>query len=211
MSDPDPEFWERFYSRPLSITEPSPFAQFVAARYPNSCMVIDIGCGNGRDSLYFSTAGRTVFGFDASKAAIERCRIANNTLNLSCSFDELDVESRSFVDQIKLDLNEFSSTLIYARFFLHAIPERAEALFLDSAASLVRKGARLCLEFRTPEDARLPKAEGIHFRRFIDPDDLRQKGESRSMTLEYQAVGQGLAVYKDEDPFVARMIFRKGT
>ena len=49
-------FWDIFYKKNKSVTKPSPFAKFfykdVKKINKNIC-ILDVGCGNGRDSLFF--------------------------------------------------------------------------------------------------------------------------------------------------------------
>ncbi|MBD3280198.1 methyltransferase domain-containing protein [Candidatus Dojkabacteria bacterium] len=55
--------------------ETSEHAKDFANNYinPNS-RILDLGCGSGRDSFYFSSCGHTVSGIDVSKTAIEKAK-----------------------------------------------------------------------------------------------------------------------------------------
>jgi SAM-dependent methyltransferase len=66
------EAWDRTYSRvptdPASVpvpVEPSPFARWVTRReHGVPATVVDIGCGQGRDDLWFARQGAGVLGLD---------------------------------------------------------------------------------------------------------------------------------------------------
>ena len=48
------DFWNKFYKKNLAVNRPSNFAVFILKflkKYKST--IIDIGCGNGRDLLYF--------------------------------------------------------------------------------------------------------------------------------------------------------------
>jgi 2-polyprenyl-3-methyl-5-hydroxy-6-metoxy-1,4-benzoquinol methylase len=65
------DYWDLFYNNNKPLL-PSQFATFIANEYLGiKSTVIDVGCGNGRDSLFFMNLGFKVIGIDASKKAIE--------------------------------------------------------------------------------------------------------------------------------------------
>ena len=52
----DKTYWNNFYKNNDSTLKPSSFARFIASKYTESNgTVIDVGCGNGRDTFYFSS------------------------------------------------------------------------------------------------------------------------------------------------------------
>ena len=72
------EFWDAV-SRKRKIPDyPSQFAISLMPELQPGSNILDIGCGNGRDALFFSQHGHHVVGIDASKTginvAIENCR-----------------------------------------------------------------------------------------------------------------------------------------
>jgi hypothetical protein len=45
-------YWDRFYSNPdENITGGSHFAQFIGNRIMEKSKILDLGCGNARDSI----------------------------------------------------------------------------------------------------------------------------------------------------------------
>ena len=66
----DKEYWEGYYSSANLTENPSGFAEFCASQYAVDCgHIFDIGCGNGRDTFYFSRMSIPVSG-------IEQCEVA---------------------------------------------------------------------------------------------------------------------------------------
>ena len=69
-------YWETYYGKNSKFKESS-FARFVfnkikgKKKYKN---LIDIGCGNGRDSIFFNKKNLDVLGIDISTSAIKKIR-----------------------------------------------------------------------------------------------------------------------------------------
>ena len=64
-------YWNDYYAKNVALQTPSPFAKFVYSNYLNAGKdLLELGCGNGRDSLYFVSKGINVTAIDASDVAI---------------------------------------------------------------------------------------------------------------------------------------------
>ncbi len=206
--DQDKKYWNSFYNavdRRLLI--PSQFATFVA----NECVdvadtIIDLGCGNGRDALFFSALGFKVIGVDASDKAIEFCRERSQNRSTFLCHDILD---KDLLPALMKSCGDVNKLLIYSRFFLHAISETDELIFWSLVEKLCNRESLLAVEFRTNRDENLNKATGQHYRRFIKPFDLLQRANKAGFVCEYFAEGFGFAKYKTDDAHVVRIIFNK--
>ena len=67
-------YWNKFY-KTKSITIESTFAKFTYKKIKNKkSKLLDIGCGNGRDSYYFNRKGFIVTGIDISQKAKDNIR-----------------------------------------------------------------------------------------------------------------------------------------
>ena len=65
-------YWNTFYSK-FDLQHPSQFCVTTAIEAADrSQPIIEFGCGNGRDSMYFATHGFKVYGCDLSKEGIEK-------------------------------------------------------------------------------------------------------------------------------------------
>lgn len=68
--------WAREYvRRPKEYiwgTDPSSFAREVSDLLPPAARVLDLGCGEGRDSVFFASRGFEVTGVDASQAGLRK-------------------------------------------------------------------------------------------------------------------------------------------
>jgi len=207
-------YWDEYYrsQRVGTIICPSQFAAFVAQEKAAASNVLEIGCGNGRDSFFFAQQGFRVVGIDRSEDAIRKCNETKATLApLPITFVRASVSESTFRDILASHLPNDRSypCLFYARFFIHAISEDDEDAFLSTVSDLMQSKDSLALEFRTIRDASLTKITPTHFRRFIQPHLLTQKAAALGMVVEYAVEGFGYAKYRDDDAYVARVIFTK--
>ena len=46
-------YWEKYYESHREPNKPSPFAEFVSNELDSGTCLVELGCGNGRDSIYF--------------------------------------------------------------------------------------------------------------------------------------------------------------
>jgi phosphorylcholine metabolism protein LicD/glycosyltransferase involved in cell wall biosynthesis len=207
-SEPDPDYWQQFYAGSGPPGDPSDFARFALGRIAEGSTVIDLGCGNGRDALFFAAAGKTVVGIDASSAAIARCQeqtAADGERLAGAQFLSAEVDDPA--TWANLSARVVGPVAIYARFLFHAIDEAAQAALLDHAAQLLASnGGVLLAEFRTPADAALPKAAPAHYRRYVDPLQFGAQLSARGLAVVSQCEGQGLARHGSEDAYVARIV-----
>ena len=63
----DKEYWDNFYKK-FSVTEPSPFAEwlmsFMEDKIEKGDTIFELGCGNGRDAIYFCNMGFSILAVD---------------------------------------------------------------------------------------------------------------------------------------------------
>lgn len=68
--------WAREYAktpnRYIWGKAPSRFARELTALVPPGSRILDLGCGEGRDSVYFASCGYDVTGLDVSEAGLEK-------------------------------------------------------------------------------------------------------------------------------------------
>ena len=204
-------YWKQFYSQkdPLgSLQAPSQFAAFVAQEIEPGTAVFDVGCGNGRDSLFFAALGLRVLAMDISENAIHAVRRKTSEQgisNLNCVVG--DVTGSHLADAINgLGVR---TACIYARFFLHAITDDEQTDFFKTLAWKLQPGHMLALEYRTTADQYLEKHAPPHFRRYQSAENVNIALQSHGFEMLYETEGQGYAKYRDEDAIIARSIFRK--
>lgn len=200
--------WTRFYGEQRPMPGPSPFAAWVAEQIPAELTtVLELGCGNGRDTAAVAR-GRRALGLDYSPTAIAR----NERVWPGIDFRQADVGDPESLARATADHVGSHPVAVYSRFFVHAISDEAEDVLREFLARTLPAGSRIYLEFRTEKDKDTPKVFGEHFRRFVDPDALVARfGRDGHFAVLHDERGHGLAVYRDEDPYVARIVLEKRT
>lgn len=201
--------WNRFYSSASAPVLPSQFCVFVANEVEQPVNVVEFGCGNGRDSLFFARHGWPVIGVDASEAAITACRETARAQNTAAKFHQASVSDPGCYQTVRTLLADQAAAplLVYARFFLHAIDQTAQTALLTGVRDLLGEhGGVFAVEFRTDRDASLNKTTEQHYRRFIKPADLVAEAATLGFDIAYFSEGFGFAKYKDDDAHVARLL-----
>jgi len=199
------------------MSDQSSFAELVLSRVSKPNVILDLGCGNGRDSLYFLRAtDADVLALDASKVAIEAVASRAEKTNISnrMAAHQFDFESQSLADLSPV-IDDHSiadkKVLIYARFLIHALTEAGEAGFwrlVEDTLETSPSSTYLALEYRTPRDAGLPKQTPTHFRRYVEPDEIRTKAEKLGMSVLIDEEGSGFSVFGADDAYLSRQIFQ---
>lgn len=200
--------WGDYYSKAKVPVAPSPFAQEVGTHLDAGSRLLEVGCGNGRDSAFFWSEGHQVVALDASEAAIELARTAHGPTAIDFHHGPLP----AMAPRLKSDFDA-----IYSRFVLHAMPLPEEEELLDAAYGLLRPGGRLYLECRSINDPLARQGEVIspterihgHYRRFIIKDELLERLTSRGFGIQSAFESNGLARHGDDDPTVIRVVAAK--
>ncbi len=208
MRDARTDYWDNYYAaRATPVRKlPSQFAAFVAGELDRPHRVIELGCGDGRDAMFFASYGHEVIGVDASHTAIEACRLLAETLGESAAFVVADIEEPGLADRIRGD---GGPRIVYARFFVHAITEAEEVGLLDLAAAITDPGDLLAVEYRTVRDSSGAKVTETHYRRFVLPAAFEARALGRGFDVTYSVEGFGFAKYRQDDAYVARTLFRR--
>lgn len=204
-------YWASFYSAKSggrSLMPPSQFAAFVAQEIEPESAVFDIGCGNGRDSLFFAEMGFKVVSLDGSRDAISFASEQAEGRGLqNIKFIVGDIKG----EELREALEQLAGrkVCIYARFFLHAINDVEQAIFLKALSETLMPGSLVAFEYRTLEDQFLQKEAAPHYRRYQSAEDLNSELQELGFKKVYAIEGQGFAKYKADDAIVARCIFEK--
>ncbi|MGQ0465188.1 MAG: class I SAM-dependent methyltransferase [Sporichthyaceae bacterium] len=213
ISEDDCEFvyWESQH-RHLPDLGPSPFAAWLCGRTDLPRTVVDLGCGAGRDVVAFAEAGCAVIALDRSPHGVRRTRERAPQTRV----EECDVADTGRLAGILTSVTEAADgpILFHARFLLDNLHEDVRAGLLATVGAAARPGDLLAVEFRALGDAKLPKAEPPHLRRFLDGPALA--ATLRGFELVHTEENAGLAPYTatlppraSEDPVVYRLLARK--
>lgn len=169
----DTDYWGSFYKYPHTL-EPSSFALSLDL---HGKTVIDIGCGNGRDTYYFSKSNEVV-GVD--QYAPEYGPFKRERLE----------------DYIKAD---HRADVLYCRFLLHAVDQELEEHILRWGKYNAKN---VYIECRSSLGVVPDKT---HPRRLINSRDLLQRCLEYGYRPTYFAEDTGFAKTESEDPVIIRL------
>ena len=212
----DESYWNEYYRNQFAQTRveggtepPSLFACAMLENYmEKGNLLIELGCGNGRDSLYFAENGMNVTGIDASEVAIRELQQRNTN---HCIFICDDFVNAEAIYQIQYDY-------CYSRFTLHAINAEQEAQILDKAYKMLKSAGYLFIEARSIRDEKFGKGQEVeknayihdgHYRRFIDPMELKSKLENIGFGIVEMAESDKFAPSNSEKTVCVRVIAQK--
>lgn len=202
--------WTEFHNgagRGLVRTKRSAFARWVDAQVPPGAAVAELGCGTGRDAIWFARRGRPVRAFDFSRAA-------RSTLRRAARRRGLDVDVRALI------LNDLRTVLVAgaelarephhlcARHLLGCLDDRARAQLWLLCRMALRRGGELFLEFSADTGSGLPDPGPEGLVRRLDPGLVRREIEAAGGVVVRERVEPGADVLGDPDPAVCRMRVR---
>ena len=203
-------YWNNYYNSKDNNNKPSNFAKFIKKKYlKKKTTLLDVGAGDGRDSFYFLKHAKYIFAIDQSDVVINKNKLKTKRLNLkNILFKRLSSNKLKTLHNKKIDI-------IYARFFLHAINEANENMFLNIIKKDFKDNIKIALEFRTTKDVLRKKGKKIsinerltdHYRRFIDINNFKKKLEKMKFKILYIKSGINLSKGPNDNPHLCRVVF----
>jgi len=198
------QHWDSIYKKNIAPIEPSSFCSFVEPQLNKNDKLLEIGCGNGRDAVYFSANGINVTAIDRSKVAISECK--KNYAGIPINFF-----TGSLGDVKEINNDKFN--VIYSRFVLHAMSKSEEITVLTKSFDLLNNKGQIYIECRSIKDPLARKGEIIspterihgHYRRFIIKEELLARLENIGFSIVDVVEDDNLAIYKDDNPVVIRI------
>lgn len=200
--NPNETYWSNFYSNNKELPfEPSNFALHTARFLENNTeksfkkKILDLGCGNGRDSYFFSSQGYDVTGIDPSS--------------------QIETDKFQFIQKNVFDYELVGFDVYYLRFVIHTLPE-SDCDQLFSKLSLLSSDALIMFETRsTTNITDEEKAETFfkspigkeHFRMLYSKNYMDKKISERFEILE-SSDSSDVAIFKSENPFCLRYVIQ---
>ena len=199
------DYWNQYYQNQVCSTQPSPFARYVSTLVEPGRELVDLGCGNGRDALYFAGLGLKVAGMHLSASAIQMLE-ERKTPNVSFLCGD-------FISHPAHTPARYHYA--YSRFTIHAINRKQEALLLQTMYQALKPGGKFFIEVRSVHDPLYGKGQPVernaffydnHYRRFIVLGELTRALEQCGYRVEYAKEQTGFAPYGNDDPPVIRVV-----
>lgn len=201
-------YWNQYYKNHKCPNSPSFFGEYVATLVEPGKSLVELGCGNGRDAIFFAEQGLRVTALDNSEISIEELQKAG-------------ISNAAFIcdDFVNSDIHRPNSyDYAYSRFTLHAITPNQQKILLRRVHTALRPGGKFFIEVRSVHDSLYGKGRKIernayfydnHYRRFIVLDELVGELEGTGFIVEYAKESQGFAPYGNDDPPVIRVVVKK--
>jgi len=205
----DYKYWNEYYSKQVAPKQPSKFAMDIMAYLEKDKKMVELGCGNGRDSIFFSESGVDVVAIDQSDTSI-------HTLNNNNYSDKIEFVSDDFIRTNILKNETFDYT--YSRFTIHSILEEEEDILIKRVYDSLKSKGLFFIEVRSIKDEIYGLGTNIgrniyiyneHRRRFIVMDELVGKLKSVGFNIVLANESNNYAIYKDQNPIVIRIIAQK--
>jgi tellurite methyltransferase len=166
--------WAREYARAPETyiwgTEASLLARQVSALLPPGARVLDVGCGEGRDSVFFAERGFDVTGVDIARSGLAKAKRLADARGVRARWVCGDIGGLA-----TRRLGEGSFDLVYSCGSIHYVPRGVRGRLFRRLRSLTR-------------------TEGLHAHIvFTDWAIYMEKGER----IDYFAPGELVALYDD--------------
>ena len=209
------KYWNIYYRnirKNVCKFEPSSFAIFVKKKYlDKSTNLLEIGCGNGRDTFFFYGKINSIIALDSSSEAIKKNKEIARINRFKIKFINKNFE--------KINYNQYKKiNLVYLRFFLHTITLKQENILIIAFKKILKRNpnAIFALEFRTSRDNLMKVGKKIskyerftdHYRRFINVSKFMSKLKRYSFKVIYLKKGINLSKTKLENPYLCRLVFK---
>lgn len=140
--------------------------QVLKGRFSPDHKILDAGCGEGRNMVYFLREGYQIFGVDQNPVAIQMVRIQAQTIQKDYDvhrFQHASVEDMPFHKEA-FDAVISSAVLHFAKSTAHL------HLMLDEMMRILKAGGFLFLRMATGYGGILAESSGIGEGRYILPD-----------------------------------------
>lgn len=209
----DKKYWEKFYRSKSNNdnVEPSLFSKFVFKHYvKKGDSLLELGCGNGRDAIFFAKNRLKTFAVDQCEHEIESLSIKYKY------FENLTFQSADFTN-LK-ENNKYD--IIYSRFTLHSIQLEGEKRVISWAYNSLLPNGYFCIEVRGEKNEIYQMGEKVegeegayvydgHYRRFINFNELLERLERNKFKVVYAAEKKGFAPFNNSNETYIRVIAKK--
>ncbi len=207
----DNNYWENFYSKQNAELKPSLFAVYVnGLMNDNRKNIIELGCGNGRDSIFFANNNHNVLAIDQCKTEIaflqNHYKQVENLIFRCDDFTSLKTDN--------------SYDIVYSRFTLHSINKVEEQRVLKWAYNCLNTNGLFCIEVRGQRNEIYKLGKAVeneqdafvyndHYRRFLNFDILCSDLRNLGFDLIFAAEDKDFAPFNGENETYIRVIAKK--
>ena len=160
------QIWNRTHHEKSTSEQPEDnivvFAEHIQKRLPFRLPLLDAGCGRGRNTLFLSRLGYSMYGCDLSPVALDAARTRSQQENLPINFQVSDLSHLPYAD------NSFAVAIC-----VHVLPYHYKADITKSVRELwrvVQPNGWLYVDFLDCDDAEYGCGQKLEEHTFLDPD-----------------------------------------
>eukprot|EP01114_Cavostelium_apophysatum_P004884 TRINITY_DN1531_c0_g2_i1.p2 TRINITY_DN1531_c0_g2~~TRINITY_DN1531_c0_g2_i1.p2 ORF type:complete len:219 (-),score=45.83 TRINITY_DN1531_c0_g2_i1:860-1516(-) len=208
----DIRYWSEFYKKGDVPSNCSTFASSILPLVAKNLPLFEVGCGNGRDALFFAEHEIDTTAVDICEVSIQKLKNSHPRGNPSFFCEDFTNLPEDFNN------NKHYGT-VYSRFTLHSVKEEAASRTLRWAFDNLIDEGKLFIEVRSIKDPMCGKGTPVegerdafintHYRRFVRADELTAELESIGFHIDFFQEADGLSIWKDDNPVVIRIHARK--
>lgn len=151
--------WDKVYSNDSAFfgEEPSDFAQKCYSDFKryNIKRILELGCGQGRDTIFFALKGLDVHAIDSSNVAIENIYQKIRGKNISVKLEHFEASKT-----LPFDSSYFDAVYSHMFYNMRFTDEELRSLFKESSRVLKKNGL-LNFSVRSDKDALYNKGKKI--------------------------------------------------